>query len=145
MTTVTDDTRRILELLSQAKVTVDEAAELLRAVKETSSDAAPAADAGARPAPRWFRITVDKPAREGQPAREVNIRIPIALARSGIKLGAMIPYLVEHKMNTRLRERGIDVDLSKIDFSQFETMLNDLGEMTIDVDHGQAQVRVRCE
>jgi hypothetical protein len=144
MTTATDETRRVLELLSQGKITVDEADQLLRAIKDGGAPPR-AADAAPRPAPRWFSITVDKPARDGRPAREVNIRIPIALARSGIKLGAMIPHLVEHKMNERLREQGIDADLSKIDFSQFETMLNDLGEMTIDVDHGKGQVRVRCE
>jgi hypothetical protein len=146
MTIATDDTKRVLELLAQGKITVEEADQLLRAMKGVEATDGPnAADDTSRPAPRWLRITVDKVARDGRPARQVNIRVPIALARSGMKLGAMIPHLIEHKMNERLREQGIDVALSKIDFSQFETMLNDLDETTIDVDDGKAQVRIRCE
>jgi SHOCT-like protein len=139
-TTPTDETRRVLDLLSQGKITVDEAEQLLRALKE-----APADGDAPRGVPRWVRITVDKTERDGRPARTVNIRVPLALAKSGIRLGAIIPHLLHYKMNQRLRDEGVNVEWSKIDLSQIETALNDLGETTIDVDDGKAQVRVRCE
>ncbi len=142
MTTTTDasDTKRVLELLSQGKITVDEADQLLRALRDEGSPAEPP-----KPQPRWLRITIDKAARDGRPARNVSIRVPLALARSGIKLGAMLPQLAGPRINEELRREGINVDVSKIDFSQIEAALADLGETTIDVDDGKAQIRVRCE
>ena len=44
-----------------------------------------------------------------------------------------------------LAERGIDVDLGKLDPAQFNTMLRELGDFTIDVDEGHQQVRITCE
>jgi len=48
-------------------------------------------------------------------------------------------------MQARLREQGIDLDLSELDPAAIEAMLKDLGEMNIDIDSGKAQVRITCE
>lgn len=139
-TTETTDTRRVLELLTQGKITVDEAEQLLGALKDVPAD--PAAP---RSAPRWMRITIDKAAHDGRPARTVNIRVPLALARSGVRLGAMFPFVFGPKLKEEFRKQGVDFDLSKIDLSDIEAAAKDLGETTIDVDDGKAQIRVRCE
>jgi hypothetical protein len=139
-TTETSDTKRVLELLTQGKITVDEAEQLLGALKE-----APAEPAAGRPAPRWMRITIDKAAHDGRPARTVNIRVPLALARSGVRLGAMFPFVFGPKLKEEFRKQGVDFDLSKIDLADIEAAAKDLGETTIDVDDGKAQIRVRCE
>ena len=102
-------------------------------------------------APRYVRIEVHKTARRqaagpGMPAdRQVNIRVPIAFVRSGLRLGAIIPGFAGDEITRRLRERGIDVDLTKLDQAQLEDMLKNLGELTVDVDQGRAQVRITCE
>lgn len=140
MTTMTDDTKRVLELLAQGKITVEEADQLLRAVKETTVD-----PPASRPVPRWMRISIDKAAIGDRPARNVSIRVPLSLARSGLRFGAMFPRLAGPKLQDELRKQGLDLDFSQIDLSQVETLLNDLGETTIEVDGGKAQVRVRCE
>ncbi len=147
MTTATDDTRRVLDLLSQGKITVEEADQLLRAMKEGAAAKAPPASAGdpARPAPRWVRISIDNAAHDDRPAKNVTIRVPIALARGGVRLGAMFPYMFGPKLQDEFRRQGVSVDWSKIDLSQVETMLNDFGETTIDVDNGKKKVTIRCE
>jgi len=137
MTTMTDDTKRVLELLAQGKITVEEADQLLRAVKETPVD-----PPTSRPVPRWMHISIDKTAIGDRPARNVSIRVPLSLARSGLRFGAMFPRLAGPKLQDELRKQGLDLDFSKIDLSQVETLLNDLGETTIDVDGGKAQVRI---
>ena len=150
---MSDDTRRILDLLAQGKITVDEADQLLRAMA-ASSDAAPAATAAASnepsATPRYVRITVhktpkDKTAKDDCRDKDVNIRVPIAVVKSGMRLGALIPGFPGDAVSARLRERGIDVDFSKLDTTAFEQMLKQLGDTNIEVDSGKAQVRISCE
>src|SRR3954465_4823337 len=95
---MSDDTRRILDLLAQGKITVDEADRLLRAMSAASDAAQRAAAAPNEPsaAPRYVRITVhktakDKTAKDDCRDKDVNIRVPIAVVRSGMRLGALIP------------------------------------------------------
>jgi len=152
-TTSTEDSRRILELLAQGKITVDEADQLLRALRNAaSSDAPPDADPASadeprRETPKWVRITIDKAGRDGRPPKQVTIRVPIAVVRGGARLGAMFPKVAGERVTQKLREQGIDI--AAIDFSQIESVLGDLGETTIDVDEGphkgKAQVRITCE
>lgn len=145
---MSDETRRVLDLLAQNKITVDEADQLLRAVATASS--APA-DAGAASTeaeprkPRFIRIAVHKAANERRPSEDVNIRVPIAVVRSGMRLGAVLPGFIGEKVTARLRERGLDLDLSKLDPAAIETILAELGDVAIDVESGKAQVRVSCE
>ena len=139
-TTAADDTKRVLELLAQGRITVDEADQLLRAMKEPAAE--PAADART---PRWMRLTIERAARDGRPAKTVTIRVPVAFARSGLRLGAMFPHVFGPKLKEEFSKQGIDVDFSKLDLGHIETLLNDLGETTIDVNDGRAQVRIRCE
>ena len=138
---MSDERRRVLDLLAQGKITVDEAEQLLRAiVAEPSADAA-----GDKPKPRFFRINVHKAARDDHREKDVNIRVPISIIRSGMRLGAIIPAFASDRVHARLRERGLDIDLSKVDAAAIETILADMGEMNIDVDDGKATVRITCE
>ena len=78
-----EDTRKVLEMLSAGKVTVQEAEQLLQAV----TAAPPPADEK-KAEPRYFRILVNKPAHDGKKAENVNIRVPITVVRGGLRLGA---------------------------------------------------------
>lgn len=171
---MSEETRRVLDLLAQGKITVDEADRLLAAIGPVSTGSAatgaPAAGKGAAtgeaPSPKYLRITVTKtrswPGDDGEHARrawmwpgymggrsrEVTIRVPVALVRNGMRLGAMIPGLTGAGLQARLRERGVDVDLSKIDVDTIDQLVGEFGEMNIDVVSGRggkAQVRITCE
>jgi len=155
---MSDDTRRILDLLAQGKITVEEADALLRAAREGAGPSTARADAGGgggngndRPRPKFLRVEVHKArgaarwsgdAPHGE--RQVAIRVPLAMVRAGIRLGAIIPGTGD-RIQQAMREHGIDFDVSKLDSGEFESMLRDMGELNIDVDNGRAQVRVTCE
>jgi len=164
---MSDDTRRILDLLAQGRITVDDADRLLQAIgadaagaraggtadgggapstgDATRGDAA-TAPAGARPKPRFLRIAVHKPASPWRPDKDVTIRVPIALVKGGMKLGAIIPGLGGKPLEARLREQGLDVDLSSLDEAAIDRMLSQVGDaMDIDIDSGKAQVHISCE
>ncbi|HTK31357.1 MAG TPA: hypothetical protein VL332_05290 [Candidatus Saccharimonadaceae bacterium] len=171
---MSEDTRRVLDMLTQGKITADEADRLLAAIGSTSRSSttteATAADKGVAtaeaPSPKFLRITITRtgtwPGDDGKQARrawmwaghtggrggEVSIRVPVTLVRNGIRLGAMIPGLSGAGVQTRLRERGVDLDLSKIDTETINQLLAEFGEINIDVDSergGKAQIRITCE
>jgi len=88
------------------------------------------------------------PGHVGGRSGEVTVRVPVALVKNGMRLGAMIPGLTGAGLQTRLRERGVDVDLSKIDPSTIDQLVREFGEINIDVDSGRggkAQVHITCE
>jgi len=144
---MSDDTRRILDLLAQGKITVDEADQLLRAMSASGDAASTATDAAndQSSAPRYVRITVRKTAKDDRRDKDVNIRVQIAVVKSGMRLGALIPGFPGDAVSARLRERGINVDFSKLDTAALEHVLKQLGETNIEVDSGKAQVRISCE
>ena len=133
---MSEETRKVLEMLSNGKVTVAEAEQLLAAVTAASQ----ADDKKAEP--RFFRILVNKPAREGKKAEAMNIRVPITVVRGGLRLGSLFPGMLAKK-KIQLAN-GNELDLSKVTYTDLEAMIKDIGELTVDVD-GDAQVRIRCE
>jgi hypothetical protein len=140
-----DDTRRVLDLLAQGKITVDEADRLLKALTaHAPSDAPPEVEADAKK-PRWLRINVHKPANDHRREKDVNIRVPIAVVKGGMRLGALIAPLAGEHAARKMRERGFDLDLSKLDGPAFESLLKDMEEVNIEVDNGKEQVRITCE
>jgi hypothetical protein len=145
---MSDDRRRVLDLLAQGKVTVDEAAELLRALEAHGASRATGGDQQGEPRkPRWVRINVHHKAEGGtdQRDKDVNIRVPIAVVKSGMRLGAFIPVHARDEFSERLREKGFDVDFSKLDASSIDAMLSALGETDIEIESGRGQVRITCE
>src|SRR5437764_454931 len=133
---MSEETRRVLEMLSSGKITVQEAEQLLQAVT------APA-QTGEKVEPRYFRIVINKPARDGKKAEAVNIRVPITVVRGGLRLGALFPGMLGKK-KIQL-DNGTELDLSKVTDTDLEAMFKDIGELSVDVDGGDAQVRIRCE
>jgi hypothetical protein len=133
-----EERRQVLEMLSQGKINVQEAEQLLQAVvppQEAGSDR--------KVEPRYFRILVNKPARDGKKAEAVNIRVPMTVIRGGLRLGALFPGMLGKK-KIQL-DNGMELDLSKVTYTDLEAMIKDIGELTVDVDGGDAQVRIRCE
>ena len=134
---MSEETRKVLEMLSNGKVTVAEAEQLLQAV---SASGQPSDEKKAEP--RYFRILVNKPACEGKKAEAVNIKVPMTVVRGGLRLGALVPGMLGNK-KIQLAN-GNELDLSKVTYTDLEAMIKDIGELTVDVD-GDAQVRIRCE
>ena len=133
---MSEETRKVLEMLSSGKVSVQEAEQLPQAVATPSSDEK-------KTEPRFFRILVNKPAREGKKAENVNIRVPISVVRGGLRLSAFFPGLLGKK---KLQlDNGTELDLSKIHYTDLEAMIKDIGELSVDVDGDDANVRIRCE
>ena len=142
---MTEETRKVLEMLSNGKINVQEAEQLLQAVATPGRPEEGKAEGKAdrKAEPRYFRILVNKPAREGKRAENVNIRVPMTVVRGGLRLSALLPGMLGKK-KIQL-ENGEELDLSKVQYSDLEAMIKDIGELTVDVDGDDTQVRIRCE
>jgi hypothetical protein len=142
---MSEDRKRILELLAQGKITADEAERLIAAMSGEGPGArAAGADAGGprRPA-KYLRVLVDAN-EEGRPTK-VNVRIPMQLLRAGVRLGALIPGAAREQVNEALRENGIALDISQIKPENLEELIEQLQDFSVDVDDEHAKVRVFCE
>jgi hypothetical protein len=143
---MSEERRKILQMLSSGQVSADEADRLLDALDGPSAPATPAvATLPARP--RYLRIEVHSEDDDG-PVR-VNARVPIQLLRAGVKLASVIPPVAQEHVNEALRERGVPFDLSRLRPEDLDELVEQLQDLTLDVDQDgdkeKVKVRVFCE
>jgi hypothetical protein len=132
---MSEERKRVLEMLAQGKITSDEAEQLLEKLEASRADDEHSNGARTAGVPRYLRILMGD--ADGD---KVNIRIPLALVRTGIKLSTMVPSKVSEKM----KEKGID--LSPLSELQDEELMKALEELSVDVDSPDGDsVRIFCE
>jgi hypothetical protein len=141
--------REVLQMLAEGKITADEAERLIAALeKEETAGAGGGSEAGPKAKPRYLRVVVDSQNSHGYHSPVlVNIRVPMQLLRAGVKLASLIPAQAREQVNDAMRERGVPFDLSQIKPENLEELVDQLNDLTIDVDesHGKTKVRVFCE
>lgn len=141
---MSEDRRKILDMLAQGKITVDEAEKLLSAISQPSGKSEQSEKTGKKAFPKYLRIVVE-PGPESVKGEKVNIRVPFQLLRAGIKLASVIPVDVQGKVDEHLKEKGIDINLSNITPENLEELLVHLNDLTVDVDSKEEKVRIFCE
>jgi hypothetical protein len=135
---MSEEKTKILEMLASGKINVAEATQLLKSFEEPNEVKTNKADV------KFFRVKVLSKNGEGKD-ETVNVRIPLQLLRSGIKLASLIPIGLQDKVNLALKEEGLQFDLSKIKTEDLESLVSSLAEMTVDVDQGGEKVQIFCE
>jgi hypothetical protein len=138
---MSEETRRILEMLHQGKISVEEADNLLKAVS-------PQSESGEEPTPlsgnrKYLRIQVD-PVPGAENADRVNVRVPMKLIRAGLKLAAFLPSEAQSQVKDALREKGFNGDLSKLTPADIEELVVNLDDLTVDVE-GKQKIRIYSE
>jgi hypothetical protein len=128
-TTMDEERRQVLAMLREGKVTVEEAERLLDALGR------PGAPGGA---PRFLRVVVT-----GKDS--VNIRVPLALVRSGMRLTQVLPADARDAVGKALAGKGIALDAFGGKTADVEALIAALADLTVDVDDGRDKVRVFCE
>jgi hypothetical protein len=144
--------RQILQMLAEGKISADEAERLISAVDEPSGARSPdpaSSSAGKLP-PKYLRVQVDSEGEGGHDGpTKVNVRVPMRLLRAGVKLAYLIPAGALQKANLAMHEKGIPVDLTQIKPDNLEELVEQLSDLTVDVDQKDAgnkvKVRVFCE
>lgn len=145
---MTENRTRILEMLAEKKITVDEAERLLAVAgngEKTETSYAPV-NTGNKPAPKYLRVVVTPGpgSTEMDDVEKVNVRVPMNLIRAGMKLTSLIPPPAYEKMNEAMREKGVDFDMRNLKPEDLEDLINALSDLEVDVD-GKTKVRVFAE
>jgi hypothetical protein len=143
---VSDDRRRILEMLENKKISVSEAEQLLNALSGTGSRAnGPVSDKSGdaeKRKPRYFRVDISN---DGGRTEKVHIRIPLIILKSGVKLVSILPPDVSVKLSSALKEKGIDFDLSKLDVENVDKIIESLADVDLQIEDKNDRVRVYCQ
>ena len=140
-----NDRRSVLQMLSDGKINADEAERLLSALDRTEAPAAGASSQAPRlnSAPKYLRVTVDADVHGD--ATKVNIRVPMALLRAGVRLTSLIPPAARDQVNAELAKNGVPFDIGQLKPENLDELVNHLDDLTVDVDSTDARVRVFCE
>ena len=133
-----DERSRILNMLADGKINAEEAERLLdaldaRAGAPPSGEAGPAIKGDPAPLlaalPKYLYVKVN--AENGD---NVDVKIPISLVRSGLKLTSLIPPDAMGQINDSMSEHGVTVDFSNLKPEDIDDLVEALREMEINVD-----------
>lgn len=140
---MSEERRRILEMLAAGKITAEEAEKLLDAIGESGAAEQVKGDAP-KGKPKFLRIMVE-PKSDRSNKEKVNMRIPLQVVRAGVKLSSILPDGAKEKLSTKLQDKGISINVNDINSECLESIVNSLSEMSIDVDDEKERVRIFCE
>lgn len=153
-----DNRKKILQMLAEGKISVEEAARLLSLVSEETSSTVNSASAinELKPHPKYLYVSVEP--KEGQHTDtehkghgsfaehgRVNVRIPVGLIRAGMKLKALIPPHVAEDVNRAMKEKGISFDIRNLKDEYLEEIIAALCDTEINVDSEEAEVHISAE
>ncbi len=99
------ETRKVLEMLAEGTITTADAERLLEklAAPEAAKPESPSNDpASAATGKKFLRVMIERPSGD-----DVNVRVPLNLVRSGVKLVGLLPPKVLETM----QQEGIDPEL----------------------------------
>jgi hypothetical protein len=135
--------RQILQMLAEGKITAEEAEQLIDALER---QAEPPAGDPPRPKtrPKYLRVVVSTPEGGESPSR-INVRVPLQLLRAGVRLTSLIPPQALDKVNAQLLRSGVPIDLAQLKPQHIEDLIEQLDDLTVDLDEHDSKIRVFCE
>lgn len=141
---MSDNHRKILEMLSQGKISVADAERLIEKLMPAKESAVGGPNCDAEEdskgpstvkLPKFLRVMVHDVTGEN-----INVRVPISLVQTGVRLGALLPK----QARKAVEEQGVDLSgLSGMDPNELAKALSDLEVDVEEVDGGT--VRIFCE
>jgi len=138
--------RQILQMLSEGKITADEAERLIDALEREQPDSPPGAAPRPKPRPKYLRGVLSSADNfGGDGPGQVNVRVPLQLLRAGVRLTSLIPPQALSQVNVELNKSGVPIDLTQLKPQHIEELIEQLDDVTVDVDQPEARVQVFCE
>jgi hypothetical protein len=130
---MSEQRHKILSMLTEGKITVEEADKLLEALKNGAQQSMGTGEVHSvthsSSKLKFLRVIV-----ESVKGDNVNIRVPVAILRAGIKLSSLIPPQAYQKLNEKMTEKGVDVDINQIlKNGDFEELIESMGDLNVDV------------
>jgi hypothetical protein len=131
--------RQVLEMLAEGTITAQEAERLLDALEREQ----PPSSAATR-RPKYLRVLLEDNS-SGDGAGRMNVRVPLQLLRAGVRLTSLVPPQALTRVNEQLAKSGVPIDLTELRPQDLEEVIEQLDELTVDVDDSGSKMQVFCE
>ena len=144
---MSENQKKILQMLAEGKISVDEAQRLLSLITSAGGSRNESNNTAPKSAPRYLHVVVEpKPgaAPEHRHGR-VNVRVPFGLIRAGMKLATLIPPEAADKVNDAMKEKGMSFDMRHLKVEDIEELISALHDSEINVDTDDETVKVYAE
>jgi len=140
---MSDNQKRILDMLAEGKISAEEAQKLLAAIGPGGDEPKSALPRNAK----YLRVVIhpDPDAPKSEDVKRVNVRVPVALIRAGIKFTSLIPADASDQVNEALKEKGIDFDVRNLKPEDLEELLMAMHDLEVDIQNGKEKVHVYIE
>ena len=134
---MSENKKKILEMLAQNKISADEAYRLLSVIEsgESERESTGKTATSMKEKAKYLRVTVlpDAEHEHSGNVDRVNVRAPMSLIRAGIRLTSLIPPKARDKVNGALRDKGIDFDIRNVKPEDIEELIEALSDLEVDV------------
>jgi hypothetical protein len=139
---MSEERRRVLELLSSKKISTEEAERLMAAIEESPPSSRPDQTLVIpRRRVRYLRIMADSA------TEKVDVRIPLFLLRAGMKLAGLLPRSARESVTSAFQDQGIDIDVGRR--ADLESLIDGLADLDISAESSvpgkPERVRIFCE
>ncbi len=150
---MSEQQKKILQMLADGRINVDEAQRLLTLVGPHGEDESRPGNTGQKTMtlPRYIRVIVEpKPGvtRDncGPHAHsKVNIRVPLSLIRAGMKFATLMPSETAEHVDKALKEKGLSFDIKKLKEEDLQELISALEDSEINVDSDHEVIRIYSE
>lgn len=146
---MSSERERILQMVADGKITPSEADDLLEAMNSSNQKEAsqkPGTDIVQTIAKRTDKLKYLRVQVDSDDGDKVNVKVPLAILRAGIKLTSVVPSNVSAEINDHLGDKGINIDLNNVKPEDIDELVEALSELEITVDSEDGdKVRVFCE
>ena len=137
---MSQERKKILEMLANGKINTAEAEKLLNAVESKKNEIQKSGDYAKPNIPKYLFVKVDSTNGD-----KVNIRIPLKIIRAGIKLKSLIPQEAQEKIDEKLGEKGVNFKLEDISEENIHELMEALTEFEVNVeDKNGENVKIYC-
>ena len=138
--------KRILEMLASNKINADEAHRLLAALEpeQSTPEDASQAETAAKARAKYLRVSV-RPGlghEHDAHAEPVDVRVPMAMIPSGIRLTSLMPDETRRKVSDARHEQGMDFHMRGLKPEDLEELIDALSDLHVEVTSGKEVVKV---
>jgi len=129
---------RILQMVADGKIGVDQAEKLLDAAAGPGPAREKTADQTSPPEFLFVKVA-------GNGKDTVDIKVPLSLIRAGMRLTSLIPKDAMNEINRSMSEQGLSFDVNNLKGEDVETLIESLTKMEININSESGEtIKVYC-
>ena len=138
---MSEERRKILEMLAEGKIKADEAERLLDAIEPAAPPARTALAGGDGEMPQYLYVRVE-PKEGAEDADQVKVTVPLSLVKAGINFMSLLPKDARQDVESAMEQSGFDFDMDKLTGEQADAFLMALKELEVDVETKENTVKI---